>query len=89
MAYRQILADLAGTEVIVPRGEESVATGACVQAAAVAGGCSVDHVMRAWGLDTGAVVAPREIAQRAEVRTRYTAIAANDLWDSEPRQVLK
>lgn len=89
IAYRQILADLAGTEVIVPRGEESVATGACVQAAAVARGCSVDHVMGAWGLDRGSVAAPREIAQRAEVRARYTVIAANELWDSEPKEVLK
>lgn len=89
IAYRRVLADLSGSEVIVPRGEESVATGACVQAAAVARGCSVDQVMHEWGLDGGYVVEPRETPQREDIRTRYTTIATDELWDTEPKVVVE
>ena len=37
-AYRQLLADLVGDTIVVPTVVEAVATGACVQAAVVAGG---------------------------------------------------
>src|SRR4029453_9938042 len=37
-AYRQVLADLSGREVLVPHVREQVAAGACVQAAAGAPG---------------------------------------------------
>ncbi len=86
-AYQQILADLSGTRVIVPEVKESVATGACVQAAAVARGCSVDQVMEEWNLDAGQVVEPRDIAQRSEIRQRYASIAASTIWDGQSQVV--
>jgi xylulokinase len=47
-AYRQALADLAQREVHVPVGDELVATGAAVQAAAVLHGCEPREVAAAW-----------------------------------------
>jgi xylulokinase len=49
-AYRRIVADLAGRPVTVPRDEELVAKGACIQAAAVLHRRSPDEIVRAWGL---------------------------------------
>jgi xylulokinase len=54
-AYRQVLADLAQREVLVPAADELVATGAAVQAAAVLSGREPREVARAWGV--GRVVA--------------------------------
>ena len=57
-AYRQVLADLSGRAVLVPRGDEQVATGACVQAAAVATGAEPADVADRWKLGDGDVVEP-------------------------------
>ena len=78
-AYRQILADLSGRPVIAPAGAEHVATGACVQAAAVLGGCTPEDVVDAWGLGGGAVTEPSPVDRQA-VRERYAA-----LRDTAPR----
>jgi xylulokinase len=56
LAYRQALADLAEREVIVPVGEELVATGAAVQAAAVLGGHEAVDVATAWQASEGCEV---------------------------------
>ncbi|MFV0309681.1 MAG: xylulokinase [Desertimonas sp.] len=57
-AYRQRLADLSGREVIVADTDETVATGAAVQAAVVATGDTFADVATRWRLGTGTTVAP-------------------------------
>lgn len=71
--YRQVLADLSGREVLVPDADELVATGACVQAAAVATGATPDEVAQAWGLGSGRPVAPDPGVDVAAVRAAYAA----------------
>jgi xylulokinase len=73
LAYRQLLADLSGRPVLVPTGAEHVATGACVQAAAVLADASPEEVARAWNLGKGRVTEPRDI-DRAAVREAYAAV---------------
>ena len=53
-AYRRVLADLSGRAVLVPRGDQQVATGACVQAAAVVTGAEPADIADRWGLGEGA-----------------------------------
>jgi xylulokinase len=72
-AYRRIVADLSGLPVTVPDGDEHVATGACVQAAAVHNGVHPDDVIAAWGLGEGEVVEPDEHVDREAVRAAYAA----------------
>jgi len=75
VAYRQVLADLTGREVVVPRVEEQVAAGACVQAAAVLTGTDPADIADAWDLHAGAVVAPGPGAAAADdVRSAYAAL---------------
>ncbi|MEZ5407162.1 MAG: xylulokinase [Acidimicrobiales bacterium] len=71
-AYRRTLADLAGRPVIVPDTDETVATGACVQAAAVVAAERPGMVAARWGLGAGQVVEPHPIDASA-VRQAYTA----------------
>jgi xylulokinase len=74
-AYGQILADLSGRAVLVPRAEEQVATGACVQAAAVATGADPNDVADRWKLGEGDVVEPGPTASAAaDVRAAYAAL---------------
>ncbi|MET0325620.1 MAG: xylulokinase, partial [Ilumatobacteraceae bacterium] len=68
-AYRQVLADLAGREVLVPHGDQQVAAGACVQAAAVATGDEPADIADRWSLGGGDPVEPGPgAAAAAEVR---------------------
>ena len=72
--YRQVLADLTGRAVTVPALNEAVATGACIQAAAVLFQQEPTEVAAAWGLHEGEVVEPgpgQDVA--AEVRGAYRA----------------
>jgi xylulokinase len=73
-AYRQIVADLSGRPVTIPAGNEPVATGACVQAAAVLHGEHPDQVMEAWGLGEGDVVEPDESVERDAVRAAFASV---------------
>jgi xylulokinase len=74
-AYREVLADLSGRPVLVPRGAEQVATGACVQAAAVATGAEPADVADRWKLGDGDVVEPGPgAAATAEVRDAYATL---------------
>lgn len=57
-AYRQRCADLSGLTVVVPDTDETVATGAAVQAAVVAGGGTFDEVAARWGCGRGTEVGP-------------------------------
>jgi xylulokinase len=73
-AYRRIVADLAQRPVLVPAGDEHVATGACAQAAAVLHQRDVHEVAEAWGLGGGDTIEPSIPATRAaEVRAAYDA----------------
>jgi xylulokinase len=74
-AYRQVLADLSGREVLVPHVREQVATGACVQAAAVAATSEPADVADAWKLGAGDIVEPGPGATTAsDVRAAYAAL---------------
>ena len=70
-AYRQRLADLSGLPVVVPHSDETVATGAAVQAAVVARGDTFADVIARWHLGSGDVVQPMVEAQYR--RTIYAA----------------
>jgi xylulokinase len=74
-AYTRVLASLAGRPVIVPDAEELVATGACVQAAAVLHQRSPIDVGRAWNLGSGETVEPDESVDRDGIRRSYHAAA--------------
>ena len=73
-AYRQIVADLAGVPVEIPDGDQHVATGACVQAAAMLAGSSPGDVAAAWGLGAGETVGPDPSVDAAAVRNAYRNI---------------
>jgi xylulokinase len=73
-AYRQVLADLSGRMVTIPAVEEAVATGACVQAAAVLLQRDPLELADGWRLPQGSVVEPGPgSAATAEVRGAYHA----------------
>ncbi len=74
--YQQRCADLWGSPVVLPDGDEIVATGAAVQAAAVSGGGSLGEVQSRWSLGSGRAVAPRENVDAQATRRRYTEHAA-------------
>lgn len=70
-AYRRVVADLSGVPITIPAGDEHVAIGACVQAAAVLHEQSAEKVAEAWGLGEGEVVEPDPRVDRATLRARY------------------
>ncbi len=70
-AYRQILADLTGREVTVPHEDEVVATGACVQAAAVLSQRAPTDIAQSWGLGAGDMVEPASGVDHCAVREAY------------------
>ena len=75
-AYRRVLADLAEMEVSVSQAEEAVATGACVQAAAVALDLTHHEVIEQWHLGAAIPIAPSGAvgdSLRADIRGRYNA----------------
>jgi len=78
-AYRRVLADLAQRPITVPdTGDvlvpEWVATGACVQAAAVLHQRQPEEVAAAWGLGRGTEQEPDlDPGRAAEIRARYAA----------------
>jgi xylulokinase len=74
-AYQRVVADLAGRTVTVPAPQEHVATGACVQAAAVLHGRAPHDIAAAWHLDTGTTVDPDLAVDRDAIRDRYRATA--------------
>jgi xylulokinase len=72
--YRQVLADLTGRVVTVPALDEAVATGACIQAAAVLLQQEPTEVAASWGLHEGEIVEPGPgQAAAAELRAAYRA----------------
>jgi xylulokinase len=74
-AYRQVVADLSGRAVLVPRADEQVATGACVQAAAVLSGDEPHDIADRWKLGDGDLVEPGPAASAAaDVRAAYAEL---------------
>ncbi len=73
VAFRTVVADLAGRTVLVPEAEEAVATGAGVQAAAVLLGCPISDVQEAWGLGQGMIVEPASGDDAVTVRRAYAS----------------
>ncbi|MEJ7799132.1 MAG: xylulokinase [Ilumatobacter sp.] len=71
-AYRQRAADLLHRSVIVPDTDETVATGAAVQAAVIATGDTFDAVAARWNLGAGTTIEPATDAQA--IRTHYGGI---------------
>lgn len=69
-AYRQRYADLVQGDVIVPDADETVATGAAVQAAAVAASSSIADIATGWGCGSGSTTSARDGAD-GDVRDRY------------------
>ena len=73
-AYRQIVADLTQREILIPEADEHVATGAALQAAAVAtGSTTIEALATAWHLGGGTTVRPHTGVDSAAVRGAYTA----------------
>jgi xylulokinase len=70
-AYRRIVADLAQRSMTVPHGEELVATGACVQAAAVLHQRAPDEIARAWRLGSGEIIEPDRSVDATAVRAAF------------------
>ncbi|MDT7684298.1 MAG: xylulokinase [Pseudonocardiales bacterium] len=90
LAYRQILADLTGREVLVADptdADETTARGAAVQAAAVATGVPIRKLQRAWAPPTQAVAQPRPGTEgvRADLLGRYRTLADWTAFDRLPR----
>ena len=73
-AYRRIVADLSGMPITIPAGEEHVAIGACVQAAAVLHQCSPDEIASAWALGEGDIIEPDPRVDRVALRARYAEL---------------
>lgn len=69
-AYRQVVADLTGAEVMVPTERELVARGAAIQAAATLTGRPVEEVGQAWDLEVRSVE-PDGSTEQAAVREAY------------------
>jgi xylulokinase len=73
-AYRQLVADLSGREILVPDVDEAVATGACAQAAAVLVQREPTDVTSEWELGRGITVEPGPGSAAADdIRSAYRA----------------
>ena len=77
-AFRRVVADLTGRNVHVPDADEHVATGACLQAAAVWRGREgsptdglLSELTANWKLGGGTVVEPNMSVDRAAIRSSY------------------
>ena len=71
--YRQRCADLLGVEIVVPEADETVATGAAAQAAAVLDDVEVSVIAERWRLGEGLTVGPRH--DGTSIRRRYGEVS--------------
>jgi xylulokinase len=75
VTLRQVLSDLSGRPVEVPRFEDAVARGAAIQAACVVSGRSPIEVVESWQIERSASVEPAcESDQAAEIRNAYARV---------------
>ncbi|MGZ4740879.1 MAG: FGGY-family carbohydrate kinase, partial [Ilumatobacteraceae bacterium] len=72
-AYRQVVSELCDVPVMLADADEAVATGACVQAAAVALGITHSEVAARWALGVGTPLPP-STGDPAGVRARYAEL---------------
>jgi xylulokinase len=72
-AYRQVVSELCDLPVALADADEAVATGACVQAAAVALGISHDEVAERWGLGVSTSLV-ESAGDPGGVRARYAEL---------------
>ncbi len=82
-AYRQRLADIAGRDVHIPENDETVATGAALQAAVVYGASAdsdadFDSVAENWSLKKTQFTTPRADSIGDDIRDRYRSAASFD-----------
>ncbi len=77
-AFQRVAADLIGHEIQVPATDQAVATGACLQAAALISGESFAEIADRWELGAGLRVAPHDV-DRIGIRSRYKAMAEQSL----------
>lgn len=71
-AYQRRCADLHGQPIVVPEADESVATGAAVQAALLTGDHTIEELSSRWGLGRGPTVEP--VADCRDLRDAYRAL---------------
>jgi xylulokinase len=71
VAYRQVLADLAGRQVTIPAEEEHVARGACVQAASVLREAEPSAVAAAWESSPASLATPSASVDHRAIRDAY------------------
>jgi xylulokinase len=72
-SVQRVLADLTRCSIVVPHGE-TVATGACVQAAAVLNQAAPTEVAAAWDLGKGSGVEPDLSIDTRAMRNGYAAL---------------
>jgi xylulokinase len=77
-AFRRVVADLTGREVLVPTEQELVACGAAVQAAAVLHGTAFGEIATAWDLDAGETIEPDDSVDRGAIRAAYAEARGED-----------
>ncbi len=73
-AFQRVVADLIGHDIQVPDSDQAVATGACVQAAALISGDGFGEIADRWQLGAGLSVTPNDV-DRLAIRARYKAMA--------------
>lgn len=73
-AVREVFASLCTLPVATADADEAVATGAAVQAAAVATGSSHGEIAGRWGVGRLSAVEVETVAEAAEIRARYAAL---------------
>ncbi len=84
-AYRRVVAELCDLPVALAEADEAVATGACVQAAAVALEVSHTEVAERWGLGLGtALTASAGDGAGHGVRTRYAELRSATHPSTQP-----
>ena len=71
-ALPQVLADLSGRPVAMPKGHRLVA-GACVQGAATVTGATPEEIAESWGLDRARELDPNPGIDAGELRSRHRA----------------
>jgi len=79
-AFQQVLADLTGRAVALPKGDR-MATGACVQATAALKSVAPEDVAAAWGLDRAREIEPSSRVDGEEIRAAYRAARAHGQRD--------
>ncbi len=87
-AFQRAAADLIGDEIQVPANDQAVASGACVQAAALISGQSFAEIADRWELGAGLRVTPNDV-DRLGIRSRYKAMAEQSLSFEELESPLR